>query len=157
MKYLGKTAIAFSIVLGLSACGNSETGQSSEAQAMGEEDTAEIVVAYYTSTEVNMEDTQQVQDAINDITLQKINTQVTLLPISIGSWSQQINLMISGGDQLDLVPTFFFGSGTFDFMRSSNQLMPLNDLLEEYGQDILKEIPSEYFETTTYDLSLIHI
>ena len=59
--------------------------------------------------------------------------------------------MISGGDQLDLVPTFFFGSGTFDFMRSSNQLMPLNDLLEEYGQDILKEIPSEYFETTTYD------
>lgn len=151
MKYLGKTAIAFSIVLGLSACGNSETGQSSEAQAMGEEDTAEIVVAYYTSTEVNMEDTQQVQDAINDITLQKINTQATLLPISIGSWSQQINLMISGGDQLDLVPTFFFGSGTFDSMRSSNQLMPLNDLLEEYGQDILKEIPSEYFETTTYD------
>lgn len=106
MKYLGKTAIAFSIVLGLSACGNSETGQSSEAQ-------------------------------------------VTLLPISIGSWSQQINLMISGGDQLDLVPTFFFGSGTFDSMRSSKQLMPLNDLLEEYGQDILKEIPSEYFETTT--------
>ena len=122
MKYLGKTAIAFSIVLGLSACGNSETGQSSGNGSVGSS-----------------------SQALG----QSSEAQVTLLPISIGSWSQQINLMISGGDQLDLVPTFFFGSGTFDSMRSSKQLMPLNDLLEEYGQDILKEIPSEYFETTT--------
>ncbi len=83
--------------------------------------------------------TQRVQDAINELTVEKINTEVTLLPIAIGSWSQQINLMIAGGDALDLLPTFYYGSGTFDAMRSSNQLMPLNDLLEEYGQDILRK------------------
>ena len=66
--------------------------------------------------------TQRVQDAINELTVEKINTEVTLLPIAIGSWSQQINLMIAGGDALDLLPTFYYGSGTFDSMRSSNQL-----------------------------------
>lgn len=178
MKHWGKTAVVLGLVAGLTACGNSEpagngsgnVGSNDTQNASAEdsthskvadgaaeagedplEDTAEIVVAYYTSTEINMEDTQRVQDAINAITVDKINTEVTLLPISIGSWSQQLNLMISGGDQLDLVPTFFFGAGTFDSMRSSNQLMPLNDLLEQYGAGITAEVSADYLATTTYD------
>lgn len=149
----------------LTACGNAEsTGNSenSSTQAAGsentavsasaaEEDIAEIVVAYFTNTDISSDETQRVQDAINELTVEKINTEVTLLPIAIGSWSQQINLMIAGGDALDLLPTFYYGSGTFDSMRSSNQLMPLNDLLEEYGQGILAEVPQDYLNTTTYD------
>ena len=175
MKYMGKTLMAAALAVCLTACGNSENASVSSdtsgttagttatttasdtgsTAASGEEqvaeDTAEIVVAYFTSSEINQQATEQVQEAINELTLEKINTEVTLMPIAIGSWNQQINLMIAGGDALDLVPTFFYGSGTFDAMRSSNQLIPLNDLLDEYGQDILSEMPEKFFDTTTYD------
>ncbi len=174
MKHKGKTMMAAALAVclaALTACGNSENtsgssdtsgttagtaasdtgGTTASGGEQAAEDTAEIVVAYFTSTDVNAEATSRVQEAINELTLEKINTEVTLMPIAIGSWSQQINLMIAGGDDLDLAPTFFYGSGTFDSMRAANQLMPLNDLLDEYGQDILAEIPQEYLDTTTYD------
>ncbi len=181
MKYLGKTALLATLAFCLTACGNSENAAGTAGAASSEgssentfvenasventggeenlsaEDTAEIVMAYFVSTDINQEATQRVQDAINALTIEKINTEVTLMPIALGSWSQQINLMIAGGDALDLVPTFYFGSGTFDAMRSSNQLMPLNDLLEDYGQDILAEVPQEYLDTTTYDGNIYSI
>ncbi|MGO4276083.1 ABC transporter substrate-binding protein, partial [Paenibacillus sp. TAF58] len=54
-------------------------------------------------------DTQAVQDEINKITKAKINATVKIMPISIGAWAQQMNLMTSGREKLDLF--FEFGAG----------------------------------------------
>ena len=166
-------ALAMTMALSMGACGNSEgtaaegsqdtsraaealgnTGEetdkagSAEGNSAGEdEDTASIVVAYYCNGS-NTSDVDAVEEAINAITVEAINTEVELMPFQSGSYNEQMNLMISSNEQLDLAPTFFAGPTTFAAMTSQKQLTPLDDLLNEYGQDILSEIKPEYMETT---------
>lgn len=140
-------------------CGNAEpaanpdSDQNSSVQsnAAGSEDLAEIVMAFYCNTDPNTQELQKVEDAINTISEAEINVHVSLMPLSLGQWDQQINLMISANEQLDLMPTFFSGSTTLVSMKNSNQLMPLNDLLDEYGQNIMEMTRPEYLSTTTWN------
>lgn len=148
----------------LAGCGNSEngaasgsstgsdsgaqSGEASEAADAGEEleDIADIVVAYPMT--YAPQDVQTVEDALNEITEAKINTHVTLSPFDLGTYNEQINLMISGSEKLDAMVTFFYGSTEFTSMASQNQLEPLDDLLAEYGQGILETLPEQYMATT---------
>ena len=131
--------------------GNTDAGDASQDGAEVLEDEANIVMAYYSPRAISTDDLARVEEAINAITLPAINTTVTLLSLEQGNWDQQINLMISGNEQLDLLPTFFYGSTALASLKSQNQLMPLNDLLDEYGQGIQEVMPEGYFETTTQD------
>lgn len=180
MKKLLALVLTFVMVLSMAACGNSEgtpktteakkdtaaadnSGETKAADAAAtdagteaddadeaeDEDEAEIVMAFYCNLAPS--DTERIQEAINEITLPAINTTVKLNPINIGSYNEQINLMISSNEQLDLMCTFFAGPTAFASMMSQNQLLPMNDLLEEYGQDILSVMRPDYMETTTYD------
>lgn len=87
-------------------------------------------------------DLKEVQDAINAITVPKINVEVELLGISIGSWTEQIMLMIAGGEKLDAFVTIPGGPAHFNSMVANKQLMPLNDLLDQYGKET-KEVVGE--------------
>ena len=127
---------------------SSDTGNGSLADD-DDEDIAKIILAFYGSN--NLSDSATVAEAINEITIPAIHTEVELMPVEMGAWSQQLSLMIAGDEELDLAPTFFFGPGTFDAMYAQNQLMELNDLLDEYGQDILETLPEDYLKATTYD------
>ncbi|MGO4376207.1 ABC transporter substrate-binding protein, partial [Paenibacillus sp. MCAF20] len=42
-----------------------------------------------------------VQEEMSKITKEKINATVKILPISIGTWTQQMTLMSSSGEKLD--------------------------------------------------------
>ena len=172
MKKVLALVLTVAMVLAMAACGNSEestqnkdTGSGTQAAAdtvedassaavdtedeANDEDEAEIVVAFYCN--VAPSDTERIEEAINAITIPAINTSVKLNPVSVGAYNEQINLMISSNEQLDLMPTFFFGTTAFASMMSQKQLLPLNDLLDEYGQDILSVMKADYLETTTYD------
>ena len=155
------SVLMLSLILG--ACGNSESasgsfaageagqqeqaggqadepeGGSQAAQEAGgdNEDIVDITMAFFTAMEPNSDSLQAVEDAINKISEDQINVHVNLLPIGMGSYDQQVNLMIAGNEDLDLMATFFAGSTAFSSMQAQKQCMPLDDLLEEYGQDIL--------------------
>ena len=124
-----------------------DSGESNAGAASDDmEDVAEIVVAYPMT--YAPQDVQTVEDALNELTLEKINTEVTLLPFDLGTYNDQINLMISGNEKLDAMVTFFYGSTEFTSMASQNQLEPLDGLLEDYGQGILETLPEAYINTT---------
>ena len=55
--------------------------------------------------------------------------------------------MLSSGEKLDLFPNFAFSTIT---AANTGQILALDDLLPEYGKDILSVVPDT-------DLSLIHI
>lgn len=131
-----------------SADSGAQSGEASEAADAGEEleDIADIVVAYPMT--YAPQDVKTVEDALNEITEAKINTHITLSPFDLGTYNEQINLMISGSEKLDAMVTFFYGSTEFTSMASQNQLEPLDDLLAEYGQGILETLPEQYMETT---------
>ncbi|MBB5266052.1 putative aldouronate transport system substrate-binding protein [Catenibacillus scindens] len=132
-------------------------GGTEGAAAASQEDIATIEMAFYNTFIPNDENLTRIEDAINAITVPEINTEVNITVINMGQWDQQINLMISSGEQLDLMPTFFSGATAFSTLASSNQLTPLNDLLEDYGQGILETIPENYLNTTTIDGNIVAV
>jgi len=85
-------------------------------------------------------DLKEVENEVNKITQDKINTTVTILPISIGAWAQQMNLMTAGGEKLDLF--FIFGQG-YSNTASNGSVLELDELLEKYGQGIIEQVGRE--------------
>ncbi|WP_261301594.1 ABC transporter substrate-binding protein [Paenibacillus andongensis] len=89
-------------------------------------------------------DTQAVQDEINKITKAKINATVKIMPISIGAWSQQMNLMTSGREKLDLF--FEFGAG-YSPDVATGKIVAIDSLLDKYGDGIKKQIDPAYLSS----------
>ncbi|MFB5678863.1 ABC transporter substrate-binding protein [Paenibacillus terreus] len=96
-------------------------------------------------------DMEEVQAEINKITQAEINTTITILPISVGAWSQQLNLMISGGEKLDLFFTFGQSYGTD---VAQGRLAALDEVLEKYGQGVVEAVGERNLEAARINGSL---
>lgn len=144
--------LSFSFVL--SGCGKSKDAEVQDKTEAGvktedgtkttetQEETVELTMAFVTfgTTPADM---KLVEDEINKISVAKINAKVKLLPISIGSYNDQINLMLSSGESLDLLSFF---SNNFPVYYAKGQLLPLDKLLAEDGQGIVEAIGEDYLK-----------
>ncbi|WP_040949420.1 ABC transporter substrate-binding protein [Gorillibacterium massiliense] len=142
--------LAMSLMLaGCSSNGKSNANNSSSSANSGvsNEPPYEITMAYFSFGSVPA-DLLEVQNAINKITLQKINATVKMLPISMGTWNNQINLMLTSNEKLDLLP--LFGS-TYANMVAKGQFIALDDLLKSQGSGILESLGSDYLEAAKID------
>lgn len=125
---IGLSLVA-SLVLILAGC-SSGNNESNGATGGGSADEPYELTMAYPGGDQN--DLSKVQEEINKITLESINTTVRLLPISFSAWSQQKNLMLASNEALDII--FTLGDYSTDVAKGS--LLPLSELLDEYGQDI---------------------
>jgi putative aldouronate transport system substrate-binding protein len=83
-------------------------------------------------------DQAEVQKAVNDITLAKINAELELNPIDWGAWFQRMPLILNSGEQVDMV---FTATWTGFVENANNKIFrPLDELFDKYGQDIKKTI-----------------
>lgn len=94
-------------------------------------------------------DMQEVEDAMNEIIGQTIDAKVKLQIIEWGPYGDQINLMLSSGEKLDLM---FLGSNIRED-GERGQLYPINDLIETYAPDAY-EIMKRYIEACYFDGNL---
>ncbi len=125
-----------------SAAANESGGEEQKAPEQTSEEPEEIVMCMWNIG--NTSDLDMVLDAINDYLIPKINVKIKDLVLTTNvTHLQTVNLMISGQEQLDL-----FSSGTmmadYPGMVAKNQLMPLDDLLAEYGQGITEVLGDKY-------------
>jgi putative aldouronate transport system substrate-binding protein len=142
-KRLSCIALLLAAAMSFTACGaKGSSSSSSSASSAASGTPTELTVAFFTFGETP-KDLTSVQDEINKISLAKINTKVKLLPVSIGAWSQQINLMLSSGEKLDL---FSLQSALFSGNVAKGQIIPLDDLLNKYGQGIKQAVGEEYLK-----------
>lgn len=74
-----------------------------------------------------------VEAAINEITSEAINVTVTLQPAGAFNLANETSLAVSSGQKLDLCLSLFSGIGA---LVDSGSIIPLDDLIAEYGQDI---------------------
>lgn len=127
----------------------SEKGSSSSdtSSTAVQEDPTEIVVSFMTFGEIPR-DMQLVEDAVNAVSTKEINVKVKFLPIGIGAYSEQTNLMLTSGEQLDLMSTIFFN---FPAQVAKGQLLALDDLLSQYGQDIQSVLGETYIKSGFID------
>lgn len=95
-----------------------------------------------------------VEDAVNEITLDKINVHVNLEMLEMGSYLSQMPMQVGAGDKIDLITTFPAGAGSFNAMATVGQLMPLDSLLEDYALETLELIPESILDATTVDGTL---
>ncbi len=179
MKRITSLFIVLILILSsLTACGNSEsseppqtTAASGETKAPSgsdatqdasatdttdaepsdeDEDLAEINILFWTLNTVPG-DLEMVEEAINEITREKINTEIHLQIVDMGSYAQQVNLAISSGEKLDLMVTLPGDTAHFNAMTSQNQLQGLSELLEEYAPELMETVPEQWFAGTTVD------
>lgn len=95
-----------------------------------------------------------VQAAVNEITVPAIEVKVHLLNVPIQQHAQYIGQMIANGEQLDLVTAGL--TYPISNMAADGMLLPVEDLLEEYGKDIKElfkdEIKAGYIGNVLYGL-----
>lgn len=128
--------LATAMTAGLAAGCGSDTGAKGDAQGteIAEGEIYECVVEYPTLGETP-QDLQLVEDALNEITEEKIGVHVTLYPINAFNSTQETTQMIASGEKLDLAISIFEG-GCLSYANSES-IIELDELVEEYGQDIL--------------------
>ncbi|ULT54876.1 ABC transporter substrate-binding protein [Neobacillus drentensis] len=131
----------------LSGCsGASKSSNGGKDTAASKNQPVEITYAFpYFGT--IPKDLKQVEDEINKLSIKEINVKVKLKPVSGGNWNQQVTLMISGGENLDLMPTL----GTFNTMAAQKQLIDITDLLQKYGQGIQSAVGDNFLKGTSVD------
>lgn len=154
MKYF---SLLLAFVLLLTACSSndkndgtntstSSTGEANTGSTSGDEATKEpyeltLAMPVFGAVPKDME---AVQTEINKISQAKINATVKILPISIGAWEQQMNLMMSSGEKLDLA--FTFGK-TYPTQAATGQIISIDELLAKYGKGIEPAVGSEYLKS----------
>lgn len=139
----------------LAGCGG---GQASNDQGTtkGAEDTtasAETTVAQQTLDykELNFyypsnvqKDQEEVNAKINEILKEKLNCSLIIKPIDWGQWGDKYPIMLASGEQVDLI----FSASWSGYLTevAKNSFLPLDELLEKYGQDIKKNMQAGYLD-----------
>ena len=80
-------------------------------------------------------------EEINKITREKIGAEIEPLYLNFGAWHDQINLMLTSGEQLDLTSNITFSVAT---LAANGQIQPLDELVAEYGQGIVEALGEKY-------------
>src|SRR5690242_1848919 len=101
------------LTLIVTACSNASGTNSGEAASnnsgtAGSLKPVELVMAFPIA--MDQKDMGLVQEEFSKLIKEKINATVKLVPISFGAWSQQKTLMLSSGEQVDLMVS---GLGTY--------------------------------------------
>ena len=95
-------------------------------------------------------DFEKVIDEVNKISLEKINTTVEMVPLSINAYKNQMTLMLSSGEELDLMLTGLYDRFDYTMQVARGQLMPLDDLLDQYGSDVKEVLGEDFLNASRY-------
>lgn len=92
-------------------------------------------------TGIAREDVQLVEDEINKITKRELNITVKFPKLSTSTnYYYDATAMLSSPEQLDIMVG---GFGSFMECYVDKKLLPLDNLLERYGQDIIQQVGEE--------------
>ena len=134
---------------------NNNVGDGEEAPTDidGEEDLADITVSFWSLSgkAPDEADVGMVEDAINEITEESINTTVHLNIMDLGTYIPNGAMAngVANGEDFDLVLTAAAQSGSYHVMVSNGMLNPISDLLAKYAPELLSALPEGYLDATT--------
>lgn len=98
-----------------------------------------VTLKLYMFGDADSVQTALVSEKLSEITREKLNCDVELIRIGFGSYVTQLNLILSSGEQIDVFSPFTLMTAT---LANSGQIKNLTSLLQEYGQETYKAIPS---------------
>ncbi len=148
--------LVISMMLMLTACAGSnstttEPGSTTGSGATSGENQAppsEIVLGWWIQSD-KPADFDKVFDAVNEILLEKANAMIVdTVNMNFGNYRDQLTLMLSGSEHLDAFACYRVDFTSF---ASKGQIIPIDDLLNEYGQGIIEAVGMKYLEAGKID------
>ena len=122
-------------------------------QAIADRDETVHLVMAALNWEGPMKAQPEVVAAMNEISKEKLNIEFELLFMDIASYAQQLTLMLSGGEQVDLFNSVVIG---FTNVINNGFVIDLeeDDLIQKYGPDIIAlrgdDLAGTRYEGTLY-------
>ena len=164
MKKLLAILLTLIMVLSLSACGsgddNTSNGETSTTSSSGSSESSDnksgeteepvhLVMNFLTFVGAPA-DTLMVQDAMNAITKERYNIEVELQISDISSYKQALTLVLSSGEQLDIIQTITAGYNT---LAQQGFLLDLeeNGLMDQFGTGVVPAIGQSYVDACRID------
>ncbi|HPJ03077.1 MAG TPA: ABC transporter substrate-binding protein [Candidatus Limiplasma sp.] len=107
-----------------------------------------VVYAYATFNNIPSEDVlATVEEAINQITREKIGVEVELMPIMIWDYSSTVSLALQGGEQVDIFQTL----GDLNTSISNGMSMDVTDLVAQYAPEAAELIGANWLAATSHN------
>jgi len=148
MTLLLATALCGSL---LAACSSSEPSKANSNGSSGGSSSEKVEKIVFAMPSFNRipDDLSVVTDAINKITVEKIGVEVDFRVYGPADYAQKVNLALQSGEKMDVFTTL----GQFTSYVSKNQVYPLDDLLPQYGKEMLaileQDFGADLLEATT--------
>ena len=159
MRFFKKSlffVLTIMLIVGLSSCGGSpSTSETTDGPPdVDEEHTTapvtyeKVVYAYATFNNIPSNETlATVEEAINEITREKIGVEVELMPIAIWDYSSQVSLALQGGEKVDILQSL----GDFNNAISTGMTLDLTDMMDTYAAETKELIGVDWLAATSKD------
>lgn len=124
--------------------GSSDTAANSSSGALDEntdEETYTVVMGYIGDT---YSDEKLIEEEINKIIEPELNVKIDLRAYSWGSYTQELQLTLSGDEKMDIVPIIVTNAAGY---VSNGQVIDLTDLIEQYGTNIKKNMDEDFIKS----------
>ncbi len=89
-----------------------------------------------------------VENELNDRLKKDLNMKLELTYIPWSNYQQKLELALSTGENYDL---FWYGAPFVSVYYTKGYIQPLDELLNQYGQELIKHIPDENFKQNRID------
>lgn len=158
LAFLLTVAMSFGLVTGCgsqsdekvadNAVGNADTADVAEAavEIDFDEEPYEATLMYWAANDA--QGLAAVEEAFNELTLSQLNIKVKLMPMTFGTYAQQIQMILSSDDDLDIFPFYGTNIGTY---VDAEYVVDMSEYLETYGQDMIDIIGMEDIECCYLD------
>ena len=156
MALLTAAAVAATTIMGgamVTWAEEEEVVEEGGEESADDGETAEIKVALMCLTTMDSSATDHVEEALNEMLLEKINVQADITWYDATTYMTQVPMSLQAGETVDLIMFTPMPGASYQSFRSQNQLMDITEYVDEYGPDI-KEVMGDYLDATTVDGSL---
>lgn len=143
-------ATLMALVLVLSACGGSKNAAEGGGESPAAGGAEEPVNLIWYTIGTPQKDVDRVMEEVSKYTKEKINATITMKMIDWGDYTQKMQVNVASGEPMDII---FTAAGGFDYVQNARKgaFMELDDLLEQYGQDLKNTIDPAFLEGSKVD------
>lgn len=113
----------------------------------------ETYVLAFPSTVLDQKTIDAVQSRVNTILEEQLGIHVQFLTFPFENYDKEMREVLAGSDQVDVMLCM----GTYVENWLFGNLLPLDDLLEEYGQDIVAEVEDMVIQSCTVNSAVYGI
>ncbi len=106
-----------------------------------DEEPYEATLMYWVGNDAR--DVDSVEEAFNELTLSQLNIKVNLMPVTLGTHAQQIQMVLSSDDDLDIFP--FYGGNMGSYI-DADYIVDMSEYMDTCGQDLIRVIGAEDVE-----------